>query len=446
MKRAPLLLAFTAFAIGCTKVPFKDFDVGAKTYDPNPFPLNPLWGKQIEQSVLPTPKDSCPLESDSDNPNDWTQNPQYPNCTSWQVTFNGGTFCGPHVNFMAVTYEGKVRWDGNNRWPIAEDSDYMLNVTRDEDSALYTEPDQQVHIEFDSDETVDNWDDTNTWWDDFHHHYADNGDAAHVIDGRPVIVTGLLNLDTLHRGKPELHPVYVLFIRTPNDVGKTSWAFFVRNWGNQGYCGDDQQNLYTARQQLKVRVPDVLGLETYNIWEGAQNDDQLDPMNVTVQPSGDGQLLTFTLLQPEKQSWFVGDLTFATRPPAATGGQPSPGGGRHDRSDAAEDARKDPNRDLAAEIGQLPPGTQQELLTRLESLFPRRKPVKVTPTVRAEPVPPERAARAAAKVTPGANVVRPKPDAAGRTRRDKRIEAIRKFLAEAAGDGRPTRRSARRAP
>jgi hypothetical protein len=36
-------------------------------------------------------------------------------------------------------------------------------------------------------------------------------------------------------------------------------------------------------------------------------------MGVSVQPNGDGMLLTFTLLPPSKQSWFVGDLTFAAK-------------------------------------------------------------------------------------------------------------------------------------
>jgi len=45
-----------------------------------------------------------------------------------------------------------------------------------------------VHIEFDSNETVDRWDDTNTWWDDF----VDDSDqaAANRINGRDAIMIG----------------------------------------------------------------------------------------------------------------------------------------------------------------------------------------------------------------------------------------------------------------
>jgi hypothetical protein len=54
------------------------------------------------------------------------------------------------------------------------------------------------------------------------------------------------------------------------------------------------------------------------------------PLGVTVQPSDDGMLLPFDLLPAEKQSWFVGDLTFTPRPPVNTIGAstatPAPGG------------------------------------------------------------------------------------------------------------------------
>ena len=73
MKKLFLLLTIAGFLLlchGCDVTPFKDFDVGTNTFDPNPFPLNPKWGKQIEHNTLPSPAQSCPIESDSDNPDD----------------------------------------------------------------------------------------------------------------------------------------------------------------------------------------------------------------------------------------------------------------------------------------------------------------------------------------------------------------------------------------
>ena len=181
--------------------------------------------------MIPNPSESCPIFSDDENSNEWTSSSQYPNCTSYDVTFNGAVPCGAHVNFMPVTYEGNVFWV-EHRPPLLDD-EYTLNVARD-DKALYDTVENAVHIEFDSDETVDNWDDTHTWWDNFHHNAVDI-DKAHaqaMIDGSFVIVTGLLGLDANHNGKTELHPVYAMFVRlNSNDTRQSSWAFFVRNWG-----------------------------------------------------------------------------------------------------------------------------------------------------------------------------------------------------------------------
>ncbi len=388
MKTLLVLLAACAvltLSCGCTRTPFKDFDVGADTFDPNPFPLNPKWGKQIEQNTIPNPSESCPLDSGSTNQNDWTNNPQFPNCTSYAVSFNDAHLCGPHVNFMPVTYQGTVRWDSHQTfWPFGDD-DYTLNVFRD-DQALYTAQDHQVHIEFDSDETVDNWDDTNTWWDNFHHNAVDQDDAhaRAMIDGRSVIVIGLLNLDKEHRGKPELHPVYAMFVRvnsgnTPS-LRQSSWAFFVRNWGNEGYCGSDDEGLYAARQQVSIKVPDVINIKDNNIWEGAQNEDQLSGMEVTGQHAGDGIILTFTLLTPDKQSWFVGDITFETREPANTeGGNASAGVGSPATEPSpshTEGEDKIPD-DLAERYNKLPDNAKLDLIAQLRSLTPKRKSFKV---------------------------------------------------------------------
>src|SRR5262249_62268872 len=136
---------------------------------------------------------------------------------------------------------------------------------------------------FNSDETVDNWDDTHTWWDNFHHNFVDER-KGHEIDGSSVTVVGLLNLDTLHSGSTELHPVYAMFVQqNGNDVTHRSWAFFVRNWGDEGFCGSNQELLYTPGQVIKVKIPNAISCTACdNVWYGAQNDDNLSPMGATV--------------------------------------------------------------------------------------------------------------------------------------------------------------------
>src|SRR5206468_7011529 len=100
--------------------------------------------------------------------------------------------------------------------------------------------------------------DTNTWWDDFHHHYVDEGDqaAACQINGKFAIVIGMLGLDNQHTVHSELNPVYAMFVHVQDDPANDRWAFFVKNWGNEGYCGDNQEPLDTiVRNTLKIRIP-----------------------------------------------------------------------------------------------------------------------------------------------------------------------------------------------
>ena len=119
-------LLFLCF--GCDVSRFKDFDVASNNFDPNVFPLNPKWGKQVEQGATPDPHVSCPIYSDNEDAHEWTSSPQYPNCTSYVVTFNGAVPCGAHVNFMPVTYEGKVFFV-EHRPPVLDD-EYTFNVAR----------------------------------------------------------------------------------------------------------------------------------------------------------------------------------------------------------------------------------------------------------------------------------------------------------------------------
>ena len=436
------LVALLSFG-GCKGAP-KDFEVMPTTSpDPNGFLLNPQWGQQADHRGVPDPYKSCPVEDDSDSRELWTQSPQYPHCTSYPVTFNGGALCGPHVNFEPVTYEGTVFWDGQAFW----DDDYDLNVRRDDKFLYSTAGGDQVHIEFDSDETVDNWDDTGTWWNDFHHngvdHYVEVAplawafdgytQASNMINGSFVIVIGKLGMDTSHHGKTELHPVYAMFVRLKSsDFRRTSWAFFVRNWGDEGFCSDGDQPLETREHQIKIRIPNVAGLISDNVSEGAQNEDDLSAMHASMQPSGDGVLMTFTLLPPDKQSWFVGDLTFVARPPQNTGAMETESA-RTSKPDAGaageEDDRLPPDlQALQAGVAKLSGGDRRVLNLELQKIASRKKSVPAKIAVLFEP---EKAESAQPYAPPAAP---PRTRGGSKTplqsRLNQKKEFVRKFLAE----------------
>ena len=433
-----LVLLFTTaigllfLCFGCDVSRFKDFDVASNNFDPNVFPLNPKWGKQVEQGATPDPHVSCPIYSDNEDAHEWTSSPQYPNCTSYVVTFNGAVPCGAHVNFMPVTYEGKVFFV-EHRPPVLDD-EYTFNVARD-DQSLYDSVSSAVHIEFDSDETVDNWDDTHTWWDNFHHNGVDvdKPHAQAMIDGSFVKVIGLLGLDANHDGKAELHPVYAMFVRLQgNDTRQSSWAFFVRNWGNEGFCGDNEQYLYTRQNTVKVQIPNVVGITADNISEGAQNEDNLSPMSVSAQPDGDGIRLTFTLLAPEKQSWFVGDLTFTARPPTTT----ADGGGDVSRAAGAiQNVSSDDDNDptttaLQKQIDKLSEDSKKELYAQMRDVVPRKKSFPIKPVILTEPVKAEEARNKYVRVAAESGLIQPKKDAAIKLNREKKIDLTKKYLRE----------------
>jgi hypothetical protein len=281
---------------------------------------------------------------------------------------------------------------------------------------------------------VDNWDDTHTWWDNFHHNGVDV-DKAHaqaMIDGNFVMVTGLLGLDANHDGKPELHPVYAMFVLLKgNDTRQSSWAFFVRNWGNEGFCGDNQEYLYTRQNTVKVQIPNVAGITADNISEGAQNDDNLSPMSVSAQPFGDGIRLTFTLLPPEKQSWFVGDLTFEARPPLTT-----TDGGVLTAARAVRNAGNDDDKDpttavLQSRIDKLSEASKKELYAQLRNLVQRKKSFPIKPIIIADPGKIEEArSKSPVKVAAERGLVQRGKDAAPKSNREKKIDLVKRYLKE----------------
>jgi hypothetical protein len=413
--------------------PLKDFDVWAPSFDPNGFPLNPKWGKQVRDHTIPSPKDSCPLD-DSDTLH-WTSSPQWPSCTSYPVSFNEGFWCKRHVNFMPVTYEGRVKWGGTGgaNWFPAGDSDYELNVERD-DQALYSTAGYHAHIEFDSRETVDQWDNTDTWWMRFQFAVDMGGDSQgrQLINDKHVIVIGLLGMDvyqglghsTSGHGKTELHPVYAMFVRLGDDQRskQSSWAFFVRNWGNEGFCGEAQMPLGRFDEPtavIKVLIPNAAQIVSQNIRGGARNADstELSSMNGSAQRKGTGIELTFNLLEPDKQSWIVGDVTFQ-EPLSVPIEEP-------------EYEIPPQFQALRAQIDKLPETSRKELRAQLESVIPRTEARRLEVKMIAEPT----ELRETQPESPGtvvrkSDLVRPAKDSVGELTRRKQLEVLRKFFAE----------------
>ena len=433
---------------------FKDFDVVpsgldalASSLDANGFPLNPRWGKQISFNSLPSPAESCPIETRDPN---LFRSAQFPNCTSYPVKLNSSEWCGQHINFMTVTYEGTIEWDGVG--PGAPfDMDYTFDVSRD-DQALYTARDNQIHVEFDRRETVHQWDGTDTWWEKFHHDGVDKGDdhARDMIDGHSVIVIGLLGLDTPHRGKPELHPAYAIFVLLDRNrvLRQTRWAFFVRNWGNEGICGSGRLSVY--KSPIKVQIRRAVQVVSQNTWAGARNGSRADLNKMRMDPqlytSMDptnfaGIELRFTLLPPDKESWIMGDVTFQEPIPGVTGDLKDKMWPPFDFVRAESKMPKTSSRDeekmspqaeaIQAQINKLPEGSRKELLAQLEAIGPRVKGIRL-PQAK---VPPETIQLGGTQLKPSGSAsktdwVRQERDPVGELSRRQMLEVTRKFFAQ----------------
>ena len=302
--------------------------------DDNRFYRNPLWRWAQLGNGQPDACLLCPCGAD-DTPRTWTQ---HPTCTSQAPLHENrkDPLCKGkvewtdsripyHMNWFTVDYEGILsRFDHSPA--IGGDNDYNFDITTDNGS-LYTIGATSVEIEFDASETVDHFDNTHTWWDTFHHQHVDKnqGEASTFIKGKFAIVIGMLGLDVAHvNHHSELHPAYAMFINTSTSPAEDQWAFFVRNWGNEGFCGPDQVGL--SAPELKIRLkqrsasggsrgtlaqPKLAVLRTKNINRFSDNDvNQCPSVNNTTFTADHGDaLFTFPLGDPSKRCGFVGDLT-----------------------------------------------------------------------------------------------------------------------------------------
>ena len=224
----------------------------------------------------------------------------------------GGTWgrIGGHVNWKdaPVTYEGTLYWEDHGQ----PDDDYSLNMVTN-DAALYVAESDRAHIEFDSDETIDNF--HTAWWQalkqavdadepqDNHNNWTQ---TRAMIDGRKAIVIGLPGLDCEHKCSTELHPVWAIAVQTAETLWEESWAFFVRNWGNEGYCSGGLEVLNTKAITFQLRRA---GTNDFSIASAAfEGINTTGAVTTQMVPAGGAVLVTFTLNEPAQKSLVDGEL------------------------------------------------------------------------------------------------------------------------------------------
>jgi hypothetical protein len=289
------------------------FDVVSTVFDENGIPLNPRWGSQTPApGVLPAPG-MCGQE--------WLQpcTQQAPGIDKYWLCSDSGSL-GGHANWTPATYEGTAMW--NSHSTPGTDDDYNIDLVPDTGGGLTQDNPVVLHTEFDSDETIDHF--NTSWWQGFHD-AVDASDAAarSVIDGKSAVIVGLLGLDCAHSCGSELHPVWVLALRVSDSSNDEAWALMVRNWGNEGFCGDQEH--YLDVQTIRVRLPWRPGATGVSLKSAEFKTNSSQVTGPSLEPAANqGVSVVFTLPPPESHARVNGILhltwtgpTVAARPQVA---------------------------------------------------------------------------------------------------------------------------------
>lgn len=359
--------------------------------DPNGFLRNPIWAWQVNNPGPPflDACNYCPCGGEGveiggvPGPDQWTADPT---CTNQSLHLNDGSiYCQKgHMDWFPVAYEGMLRFEDHME---VVDNDYEWDIAPiHNNNALLTIGRSDLHTEFDSRETVDDWDGTGTWFESFHN-FVDQHNKQQIAAsfGRKyALVIGMLGLDLYHGSgdhdhQAELHPVYAMFINLtpPSGLNTLSqpqhWAFFVRNWGNEGSCGPNQEPL--ANQQISVRLP-ANKLTAANVWvstnanawnnfiNGTSSDTCWKGSSMTNMAS-DGTI-GFNLPEPSAMCSIVGDLTTVGPPITVTqisslSAASTPG---------ADVDENEPS--MRAQFAKLSPGDLEKLVRQLQAITPAR--------------------------------------------------------------------------
>jgi hypothetical protein len=296
--------------------------------DYNLFPYNPDWASFAQNHQLP---DALSLCSEYDGSAPYLGSPP---CTSQPTTEDNPSpdsfshyICKHgrhpldayhgHVNYEPATYQGLLQWYEKSD-PGADD-EYSLDLhpfpTLDGVTAGNNNG-NSIHIEFDSDETIDHFDD-NAWWNKFHSS-VDNGHAVDYnggtyVNGRLAVVTGLAGIDTVHGASAELHPVYAIAIRTTPEYAPPSsglpadqWAFFARNFGDEGYCSSNGHPLPNG--PLTVLIPWRQGATGVSVNPNSDVWSNINPQASATVITNVGVLLTFPLMPASSQPLYWGTI------------------------------------------------------------------------------------------------------------------------------------------
>src|SRR5262249_2260513 len=209
------------------------------------------------------------------------------------------------------------------------------------------------------------------------------------------------------------------------------WAFFVRNWGDEGYCGDNQENLDRRTIKVRIRHPGATSVTLQdNAYVYGDDEDERNQQSWSYQVVNDGILLTFSLRDPAKQVGFVGDLTINWGGASVT--QQTAGSSSQRATAQAGQSQRLSETDegdtaLKAKIDKLDPTAQKLLYRQVKNLMPHHPKPQVKRATKDTSPPPE-LAKSQDRFPNYGTIVKSVKDPASRARKEKIREVVLSFL------------------
>ena len=234
-----------------------------------------------------------------------------------------------HANLQPATVAGRVSWAGHSDWIQKGDDDYSFRLYPANGGMLTSAQPNAIEVEFDSEETVDHF--GSAWWRSFQDAVekndgapVENSAASRMVDDHEAIVTGLAGISADHEGASQLHPVYAMALHLSSSADDDRWAFFARNWGNQGFCSSNQH--YWDVSPLSLFIPGPEGATGFTLLEQDVKANQ--DLQIGASFMNGGVLLNLNLGAPESRAMADGSVRIRwTMPPAPRGAAVAMGSG-----------------------------------------------------------------------------------------------------------------------
>ena len=226
-----------------------------------------------------------------------------------------------HANWSPATVAGRLSWSGHSDWIQKGDDDYSFRLYPVNGGMLTAAHPNAIEVEFDSDETVDHF--GSAWWRGFQDAVdrddgaaTENAAASRMVNDHEAIITGLAGISAEHEAVTQLHPVYAMALHVASSTSDDRWAFFARNWGNQGFCSSNQH--YWDTSPLSLFIPGPEGATDFTLLDPDVKANRDFPVRAAF--VNGGVLLSFDLGAPETRAIADGSVRIRwTMPPTPRG-------------------------------------------------------------------------------------------------------------------------------